>query len=278
MLCWMFPGQPMKRDPLLFAGAEGMEMAGLCREATGFDPSLEVGDGKLPTEQVRLQVHGTAVSLLKARQRRNNGEAPDIIACHSMGIYAALAAAGAVSEHEALELTARAGTIMAGMAEETNYAFGCLVGLSLESLQAVVAQHGVYIANYNTAKHYLIAGERGAVMASLEAASAAGAFSASLFDCDAPLHTPLMSAKRDELEKLFAGYRYTEPVVPLVEPLGQTRLTAPEISRFLLEELLAPVWWERTYRALQAAGVHSLVEIGVGEALKKFNRWIDTVP
>jgi [acyl-carrier-protein] S-malonyltransferase len=43
-----------------------------------------------------------------------------------------------------------------------------------------------------------------------------------------------------------------------------------------VEELCLPVFWEKTFRALQHEGVTHFYEAGAGQALTKFNRWIDS--
>jgi malonyl CoA-acyl carrier protein transacylase len=79
-----------------------------------------------------------------------------------------------------------------------------------------------------------------------------------------------------DLQRIVADYRFCEPRVPLVEHVGQTALKAAVISRFLVEELCRPVYWEATYRALSSRGVTRFQEVGAGSALSKFNRWIDS--
>jgi malonyl CoA-acyl carrier protein transacylase len=275
MNCWMFPGQPMRHD-YLFAEDHGEQIVALSRSVTGFDPEVwQESDGVL-SEQVRLQIYGTAVSLCRARELRAAGQSPDLIIEHSMGIYAALAACGSISEQDALEMTARVGTVLTETFSGERYALGCLVGLAQEPAESAAASFGVVLANYNTSRHFLLAGEYSAAMAALEASSAAGAFSVSLFECDAPLHSPLMAEAGTGLQKIFADYVYAEPTVPLLEHISQKRLAAADMPAFLLDELLRPVWWQRSYQAARAVGGTVFREVGAGDALKKFNRWIDS--
>ena len=84
------------------------------------------------------------MSLYRSRLLSQEGNRPDMIAEHSMGIYAALAASGSISEGEALELTFRIGLCIARMAETGDYALGCMVGLTLEPLLAIAENNGVY--------------------------------------------------------------------------------------------------------------------------------------
>lgn len=278
MKCWMFPGQPLRCEQEFPTDSDGLRIMALCRDSTGFDLSSGEDGSPVLSEHVRLQLYGTAMSLYHSSQNMGAGTRPDVIIEHSMGIYAALAACGCITEREALELTARIGMALAHRSRSARYALGCIVGLAEGPTESAAANHGVYVANYNTSSHFLLAGERSRIMSAMEECAATGAFSVSVFDCEAPLHTPLLNEAAGDLRQIIASYRYHETSLPLLEHISQKRLTAHDIPGFLLNELLQPVWWERSYRAARASGATRFVEIGSGNSLRKFNRWIDMQP
>lgn len=276
MTCFMFPGQPMAMtdipadDPVFHAKAR------LCQGASGFDLLEGETSARHLTDSVRLQLFGTTMSLYRFEQLIRLQGLPDIMAEHSMGIYPALAACGAVDSTAALELTCRIGVCLAGMGAQRAYALGSVVGLTAEPLVSIADNHGVYIANHNTSRHFLLSGEWEGVRAATLEAEAVGAFSVGLFPCDAPLHTPLIEELAAELHAIVADYSFRELQVPLMDHLEQRRLQAADIPAFLVEELCRPVFWEKTCRALQRAGVTQYYEVGAGQALTKFKRWIDS--
>lgn len=274
MICFMYPGQPLALAPTLPADADFAAIADLAQQRTGYNLTTRQWIGTPQSDQVALQVYGCAMSLYRTRQLRATGLVPAIIAEHSMGIYPALAASGALSEGEALELTGRIGGCLAQLAATTRYALGCIIGLAATPLLAVAENNGVYLANHNTSRHFLLVGEQHNVEATLAEALAAGAFSVSLFPCDAPLHSPLIQPIVPGLQQIVSDYRFAEPTVPLMDHLEQDYLTAADIPDFLVAELGQPVYWEATYLALRRAGVTVWHEAGSGEALKKYNRWI----
>jgi len=275
MICFMFPGQPLSPGPPPPDDDDFRAVSRLCRERTGIALPDLAWCGEPSTESVALQVYGAALSLYRARCLSLQGIRPNLIAEHSMGIYAALAVSGSLPEGDALELTFRIGRCMAGMAETGAYALGCVVGLPVEPLLAIAENNGVYLANHNTSRHFLLSGERSKMESAVVEALHSGAFSAKLFPCDAPLHTPLMEEIADGLRAVISGYRYGEPSVPLMNHIDQDFLTGAEVPDFLLRELLLPVYWEKSYRELLAVGVTRCVEVGAGDALKKYNRWIE---
>ena len=275
MICFMFPGQPLTHDGPLPGDTDFSEIASLARDRAGLDLSSFTWTGAGHTEQVGLQVYGVAMSLYRLRRLLADGVSPAVVGEHSMGIYAALATCGSIGEGEALEMAFRAGECMERRFRGREYALGCVIGLTEQPLTAISANNGVYVANFNTSRHFLLAGDRARVETVCGEATAAGAFSAGVFPCDAPLHTPLMEEIAPDLAAIFEGYDYREPGIPLIEHIGQTALTPARIPVFLVDELCRPVYWERTYRALRSRGVERFQEVGAGQALTKFNRWID---
>jgi [acyl-carrier-protein] S-malonyltransferase len=275
MNCFMFPGQPLARGTWLPDDTDFVQLAEAVRSVAGFDlvrfAWLE-GEG---SEDLKLQLLGVTQSLYCLRQLRRQGVLPDLIAEHSMGIYPALVACDSLSETQSIEITWRVGLTLAQAAKTQAYALGCVTGLTLEPVLALAGRNLVHLANHNTSRHFLLAGKRADIISATLEAMDYGAYSARTFSCDAPLHTPLLAPLEQELHGIFAGYRYAEPCCPLMDHLDQSYLDAAEIPRFMLRELSMPVYWERTYRSLRAAGATSFFEVGVGDSLKKYNRWIE---
>lgn len=276
MTLWLFPGQPLQREQLP-PDEDAAAIVQLCRERCSYDLLTDQPLADIPlSRHTRLQVFGVALSLYRARRLRAEGIQPGLIAEHSLGIYAALAAGGSICEGDALELAHRIGAAMADAFRDREYALGCPIGLTADPVEAAARNNGVWVANYNTSRHFLLAGEKAGVEAALAECQAAGAFSVSSFDCEAPLHTPLMAELKGQLAAIVADYRFAEPAVPLMEHISQSFLTAADIPPFLVDELQQPVFWERTWKRLGSLGFSRSVEVGSGRALTKFNRWIDS--
>lgn len=276
MNCFMFPGQPLFCNGQMPEDEDFAEIAEIARSRA----KLKLDDfswlGEQETESVKLQVYGVSMSLYMARRLGREGIRPDLIAEHSMGIYPSLAVCGAIAEEDAVELTFRVGRSISRMGNTGEYALCCIVGLALEPVLSIAENNGVYPANLNTSRHFLLSGERRAMECAEAEALASGAFSVKLFPCDAPLHTPLMSAVESEMREIFSDYRYREPAVSLMNHIDQDYLAAGDIAEFMMRELTLPVYWETCYKALKKAGASRFFEVGAGDSLKKYNRWIES--
>jgi [acyl-carrier-protein] S-malonyltransferase len=275
MKCFMFPGQPLSRATSLPDDADFAELRDLVRSIARLDLDAFSWSGGSGSENVKLQLLGVVQSLYMLRKLGRLGIAPEIVAQHSMGIYAALVACSSLDEAEAIEITYRVGMAMARMGEVERYALGCVIGLTSAPVLRVAANNGVYLANCNTSRHFLLCGKRADMERATAEAMEAGAFSVRTFDCDAPLHTPLMAGVEEELLAIFNSYRYRDPICPLLNHLDQRYLCGSEVADFMRCELSLPVYWEKSYRALRAVGVTEFREIGAGESLQKYNRWIE---
>jgi len=276
MNCFMFPGQPLTRCDRLPEDDTWRHITELCRRHAFFDLDTWQWLATDGTEQAALQVYGVAMSLYEARLLKMGGVNPEIVAEHSMGIYPAVALCGSLPEEAVLEIASRAGRTIALMGRSRWYALGCVVGLTVEPLLALAENHGVYPANHNTDRHFLLSGELDRIDAAMTEAVALGAFSTRIFPCDAPLHSPLMAEVEQELKKIFCDYRYRDPIIPLMNHIDQTYLGADNLAEFMCRELFMPVYWEQTYRALRTAGATCFIEVGAGDSLKKYNRWLDS--
>jgi malonyl CoA-acyl carrier protein transacylase len=272
----MFPGSPDVAEAPLPADFTFLQVVDLVRRHGGYD----VLDGCwLDTQfsaQVALQLTGLAHSLYLVRRLVRQGDLPAVVAPHGMGIYPALVACGCLSEDAAVELTFRVGCCLADMRECGCYALGSVTGLPVEAVLRVADNHQVYLAHHNTPRHFTLSGEATAVGAALNEALECGAFATREIASDAPLHSPLLECLEARLADIVLDYRYGEPVFPLMNHLNQDYLRAADIPRFLLKQLHLPVYWERTYRSLKKSGVGRYLEVGAGDTLRQFNRWMET--
>ncbi len=276
MNCWMYPGQPLKYQTNPPVDRDFNEIAELCLKHAEFDLNncSSLISGMSPN--VCMQVYGVAMSLYSTRKLISSGNKPDIITQHSMGIYPALAASGVLSEEDALEIAFRVGNCMAAMNKENQYLLGCVIGLTADILLPTLPASGAYIANFNTSRHFLLAGLKIDILILMDKLLDLGAFSVSHFNCDAPLHTPLIAQISNELNVIFDDYCYATPTIPLVSHKGEYLKTAEDIRIFLHDELLKPVYWEKTVAFIKSSGCNKFIEVGSGTALNKFNRWIES--
>ncbi len=195
-----------------------------------------------------------------------------MVAGHSIGEYAALVAAGAISFDEALPLVRRRGQLMedAGMARPG--AMAAVIGLSAEEVVAACRRADklgiVDPANFNSPSQVVISGETEAVQAAAEYARDAGAKRVVPLNVSGAFHSRLMVEAAEKLGVELRHARFRHAAVPVVANFTASPVTEPrEIKGVLARQILGSVRWEESVRWMLADGVDAFVELGPGNVL-----------
>lgn len=286
---------------LLFS-PQGSQSVGMGRELAAASPAagevFEMADAALEWRVSTLAWHGpeqqlndtrqtqpcllaTSVACLRALEAelafRGERLAPAFVAGHSVGEYAALVAAGALSVSDAMRLVARRATLMADAGVSGGMV--AVIGLDREAVASVVAAlhtgPDLVVANDNAPGQMVISGTPAALAAASEALEAAGARRLLPLNVSGPFHSPLMAGVGAELARAFATARWHDADPQVVsnvtaEPVSE----AAEIRTLLARQVQSPVEWVRSVRRMAAEGVDTFVECGPGGALSGMVRRI----
>jgi [acyl-carrier-protein] S-malonyltransferase len=238
-------------------------MFGLDTTVTNPDEALK----RTEITQPALYVHSlAAMAVLDAE-----GMAPDMVAGHSLGEYSALAAAGALSFEDGLRVVRRRGELMAEAGNRRPGAMAAVIGVDDEDVEAVCTAISdetggvVELANYNSPGQVVISGEDDAVTEASDRIDGrviplpvSGAF-----------HSPLMEYAREGLAEVLEAVDIQEPSCPVYLNVTARATTDPdEIRQRLIEQLLSPVRWSQTLRAMHDAGARRFFEVGSGRVLQ----------
>jgi [acyl-carrier-protein] S-malonyltransferase len=199
---------------------------------------------------------------------------------HSAGEYAAHVAAGSLSFEDGLSLIRRRGELMAVAGTDRPGTMTAILGLSAEEigevLRAVNAPRDLAAANYNSPGQVVLSGTRDALDRAAEEARRLGAKKVVPLPVSAAFHSPLMEAAARGLAEALDRVAVLAPRIPVYANVSASPLTDPETIRSALrEQLLQPVLWEQTVRALLARGIRQFVEVGNGRVLRGLVRGVD---
>jgi [acyl-carrier-protein] S-malonyltransferase len=198
----------------------------------------------------------------------------------SLGEYTALHLAGAFGFEEGLKLVAARGRYMQEAAVASPSGMVAILGAdeaAVEKLCREAAQGEVLVlANLNAPGQIVVSGSKAACERVLAAAEAAG-LKATALKVAGAFHSPLMQPAADrmaaELERVtFAAPAATVYCNVTAQPHGDVA----SIKRRMVEQIVSPVQWERTMRALVADELGRFVELAPGRTLaglaKRINR------
>ena len=211
--------------------------------------------------------------------RALGGDAPAVMAGHSLGEYSALVAAGALHFSDALPLVRFRAQVMQEAVAEGVGAMAAILGLDDEMVRAVcveAAQGEVLEAvNYNSPGQVVIAGHKAAVERGMELAKAKGAKRALPLPVSVPSHCALMLPAAERLSEYLKGVAVTKPGIPVIQNADVASFDDPEaIKAALVKQLHSPVRWVESIQNMAQQGIQVAVECGPGKVLVGLNKRI----
>ncbi len=238
-------------------------------------------DSLKATKNAQLALFISEVACLKALEA--GGVKPEMAAGHSIGEYAALVAASALSFEEALMLVGTRSSAMDKAAARRPGAMAAILGLSAQSVEDIVAKAQgtgvVCIANYNAAEQIVISGEAAAVSMASRAASDAGARRVVPLAVSGGFHSPLMQDAACELAKALETAHISDPLVRVVlNVTADFAMGAQQIRVCLADQVVSQVRWHESMQRLMAAGCEAVVEVGPGRVLTGLAKRLDQSP
>jgi len=274
---WLFPGQGAQAVGM---GRDLYEQVPAARavfdaadEALGFSLSRLCFEGpeeeliRTINTQPALVAHGIA-ALVAAIEAGTVREQAAYVAGHSLGEYAALIAAGAISFADGIRLVRERGRLMQEACDAHPGTMAVVLGLQREQVAALCAEHGASLCNENAPGNISIGGTAEAVKATGEAATAAGAVRVLPLNVAGAFHTPLMQTAADGMRAVLAAAPFTAPRMPVVSNVTARPMTsAAEFAGELADQVTSPVLWVDDVRTMLGAGVTSFIEFGPGKVL-----------
>lgn len=190
------------------------------------------------------------------------------VAGHSLGQYAALCAAGALSLGDTARLLQKRGAAMAKAALENPGSMAAIIGLSLDDVTEIAKESGAYVANDNSIGQIVMSGTQANIQKAMELAKAKGAKRALQLAVSGAFHSPLMQSAQDEMRDVLLSAPLQAPQIPVVDNVTARAVTdAAEIKTLLIAQITGSVKWTQSVQFMNEQGVDVLVEAGAGKVL-----------
>jgi malonate decarboxylase epsilon subunit len=218
--------------------------------------------------QLALLVSGVAATRALAAR----GAAPDIVAGHSVGAFAAAVAAGALQFSEAITaVTHRARR----MAELFPHGYGMLAvsGLREEELGKIAEQvtaegHPAWLANVNSIDQMVLTGTNAALDRGRELARARGARRADRLEVAVPSHAPILEPVSAELRSLLCG-RAARPLTARYVAISTARpaTTSADVLDDLTVSVSRTLRWRDAFGVITELGTRFVLQLPPGRVL-----------
>lgn len=293
-IAFLFPGQGSQAVGMLNAFKSSNATASLyakaaleAEQALGQDLASLIEQG--PAEALNLTAN-TQPAMLMADVLvlrvwlAAGGAAPNLVAGHSLGEYAALVAAGVFSLSEGLGLVRIRAQAMQEAVPVGQGGMAAILGLTDAQVKQACQQASVNgevaeAVNFNAPNQVVIAGSAQGVKAACEAAKALGAKRALELPVSAPFHSSLMKPASVKLEAALANTNFNAPTMPVYNNIDVAVESDPaRIRDALVRQAYGPVRWVETIQAMTAAGTTLFVECGPGKVLAGLVKRISDVP
>ncbi|HZC28819.1 MAG TPA: ACP S-malonyltransferase [Gaiellaceae bacterium] len=281
-VAFCFPGQGsleagMGRE-IAIAVPEAREVLELASRAAELDLvrlTFDASEEELvETEVQQPALVATSLAVLAAIRKR--GIKPDFVVGHSVGEFAALAAAGAMRVEDAIAVVRERGLAMAEAARRNPGSMAAILGLDDETVERICRRIlNVWPANYNCPGQIVVSGENPAVDEACEAATNEGARRAVKLRVSGAFHSPLVAKAADRLRPALEKVKFNEPAAPFMSTVTARVENARRMAPLLVEQLTAPVRFTQAAQALMKEGANTFVEIGPGNVLSGLVKRID---
>ncbi|KTD51497.1 malonyl CoA-ACP transacylase [Legionella quinlivanii] len=287
-LAFVFPGQGSQSVGMLAELSEAYPVIhktfNQVSDALGYDLWHLVQNGPEArlnqTEYTQVAMLTADVAVFRALKLQDLPR-PRFMAGHSLGEYAALVCANALSLQTAAKLVEKRGQLMQQTVPMGFGAMAAIVGLTDEQVvglceQSSDSQFKVSPANYNAIGQVVIAGHSAAVEKAIRNAEEAGAKLAKLIPVSVPCHCDLLKDAASAFESDLNAADFRLPDFAVVSNVNLAVYQSIQQMRTLLkEQLYRPVRWVETIQLFKANGVEHIIECGPGRVLSGLVKRID---
>lgn len=199
---------------------------------------------------------------------RESGIVPDAVAGFSLGEIPALAFAGAYSPADGFSIATARGSAMRRSAEKEPATMAAVLKLSAAQVEEICASlDGAYPVNYNCPGQIAVSVRLATLAPLTEAVKAAGGRALPL-SVSGGFHSPFMESAAAEFAAVLTEFAVAAPQIPAYANVTAQPYTG-DVKAMLARQIVSPVRWEDTVRALSAAGFDTFIECGPGTTLSK---------
>jgi [acyl-carrier-protein] S-malonyltransferase len=252
----------------------GYDLAKIC-----FEGPAELLDSTVHSQPALFVTSLAALESLRAKS-------PDVVqncqaaAGLSLGEYTALVFAGVMDFEVGLKVVQERGSAMQAAADLVPSGMVSILGLERPAVEALCAHAAqgelLQVANLLCPGNIAVSGSKAACARVAEMAPAAGAMKAIPLAVAGAFHTPIMQPAVDRLQAALAGATLRKPRIPVISNVDARAHDDPEeIRRLLVQQVVNPVLWEDSLRALLALGCDEFYEVGPGRVLRGLLKRID---
>jgi [acyl-carrier-protein] S-malonyltransferase len=242
----------------------GIDVASLC-----FESSIEY---LTQTQNAQLAIYTYSVALFRLLIEEF-AIVPSVLAGHSLGEFSALTCAEALSFNEGLQLVNDRGRLMKNVSQQNLGTMRAVFGLNREMIEEICqictrSDELVVVANLNSDKQVVISGHLSAIEACTSMLQKQGATIFPL-NVSAAFHSPLMEPIADHFRHSLEQVSFKPTKWPVISNVTAENHIEHHYIDCLTKQIVSPVRWIETMEKLASQNIHTIIEVGPKDILKK---------
>lgn len=252
---------------------------------SSFDLLTVLANEKHELDQTKFQQPAiVAVSLgLQAMVQRDLPDLPvaGLIGL-SLGEYAALISAGAMTEEEGMQaLEARASLMQVDASQEPS-AMAAVLKPDVAAVEAICTQLAasgaiIAVSNYNSPKQIVLGGQTAVIQQAIAEITEQGAAKRVVeLPVSGAFHTQLFQTASEKMAPILAKLTVSEPQIPVISNTTGKPFEKERIAETLVQQIVSPTHFADCVSYLvKNEGVEMTLELGPGGTLTQFVKQID---
>lgn len=282
------------KTALIFPG-QGCQKEGMGKDLYNLSPKakelFDRADDFLGWKITEVMFNGTEEQLMETRNTQpsvfiyevalataQDEIVPDVVAGHSLGEFAALVIAGAITLEDGLKLVLNR-ALIGQKAYETapvKTGMGAVIGLPDDYVARRIKEiwnetgEAIYFANHNGPGQVVITGTKKGVRMACKAFMAEGAKKAVPLAIGGSFHSPFMNEAKKELGLIINEVEFKTPRIPVYQCVdAKPHVNPDELRTNLIEHITSSVLWTDMVNNMDADGVTNYYEVGTDDTLQK---------
>lgn len=231
------------------------------------------------TENTQPALFAVSMAVVRALEAEGGFALWDKIslcAGHSLGEYAALAAADVMNIADGASLLRLRGQAMQRAVPKGEGGMAAILGITFEDAQSLCEEAAqglkkgiiIEIANDNGGGQIVLSGHKEGIERAMEIAKERGIRRVVPLPVSAPFHSSLMGRAAEEMKEALSEVVFKPAKIPVIANITAAPVeSVEEIKEFLVQQITGRVRWRETVLSFEKYGITQQHELGAGKVL-----------